>query len=219
MTTSEHHHPLVNLIEETDEWALGDLFRVTRATLQHRRFDERMSDPITRINFERGDSVGVLLHEPQQDAVILVRQFRYPVYASLDAAGRDGEGAQKAWILELVAGMVEKDYTVGQVARKELIEEAGYQVRGELEPIATIYPSPGGTSERIHLFLGAVEGGDQTTKGGGVAAEGEDIQIVALPLGEAMDMVARGQIQDAKTIVALQHLALRRVTARDPTVD
>jgi 8-oxo-dGTP pyrophosphatase MutT (NUDIX family) len=71
-----------------------------------------------------------------------------------------------------------------------------------------IYPSPGGTSERIHLFLGRVNHRQRAARGGGVAAEGEDVQIVVLPFHQAMDMVERGDIRDAKTIVALQHLAL-----------
>jgi ADP-ribose pyrophosphatase len=201
----------VNILDQVEDYRFSDQFRVIRARLQYRRFDGRMSDPVTRINFERGDSVGVLLYDPQDDAVILVRQFRYPVYASLDPDEREGDGAKRAWLLEIVAGVVDEDQTVKEVANKELLEEAGYKVKGELQPIATIYPSPGGTSERIHLFLGEVDHRQRISKGGGVAAEGEDTQIVVLPFREAMDMVARGGIRDAKTIIALQHLALLKV--------
>jgi nudix-type nucleoside diphosphatase (YffH/AdpP family) len=210
MTTLNHHQPMVILLEETDDYAFGNLFWVKRARLQHRRFDGTMSEPITRISFERGDSVGVLLHDPGEDTVILVRQFRYPVFTTLDPQERDGEGARQAWILELVAGVVDSDCAVCQVAYKELLEEAGYRVIGDLKPIATLYPSPGGTSERIHLFLGEVAGGLRTGKGGGVASGGEDIQTVVVPLDEAMEMVASGEIQDAKTIVALQYLVLHK---------
>jgi ADP-ribose pyrophosphatase len=145
-----------------------------------------------------------------------VRQFRYPVYTTLDADARSGAEVEQAWLLELVAGVIERDHTVGQVANKELLEEAGYRVIGGLEPITTIWPSPGGTSERIHLFLGEVDGSMRTGAGGGVVAEGEDIRIETYALGEAMDMVARGEIQDAKTIIALQHLELRRLAPRGP---
>jgi ADP-ribose pyrophosphatase len=208
MTERNYHQPPVIILDEVKDYAFGDLFRIKRARLQYRRFDGRMSDPMTRICFERGDSVGVLLHDPGEDTVILVRQFRYPVYVALDAEARTHDGAPQAWILELVAGVIEEEHTVSQVANKELLEEAGYRVKGELKPISTIYPSPGGTSERIHLLLGEVDGGVRVGKGGGVAAEGEDIQIVVLPFAEAMERVGRGEIQDAKTIIALQHLAL-----------
>ena len=200
--------PWVKILDQVEDYQFGDQFRIIRATLQYRRFDGQMSDPVTRINFERGDSVGVLLYDPQDDAVILVRQFRYPVYAGLAPNEREGDGAKQAWLLEIVAGVVDEGRTVKEVANKELLEEAGYEVKGDLQPITTIYPSPGGTSERIHLFLGEVDCHRRTGKGGGIAAEGEDTQIVVLPLREAMDMVARGEIRDAKTIIALQHLAL-----------
>jgi ADP-ribose pyrophosphatase len=200
--------PWVKILDLAEDYSFGKLFRVIRATLRYRRFDGQMSDPVTRINFERGDAVGVLLYDPQDDAVILVRQFRYPVYASLNPDEHAGDGAKQAWLLEIVAGVQDAGRTIRDVAHKELLEEAGYEVTDELQPITTIYPSPGGTSERIHLFLGEVDYRQRASKGGGVAAEGEDTQIVVLPFPEAMDMVARGDIRDAKTIIALQHLAL-----------
>jgi len=198
----------VKILDQVEDYSFGKLFRIIRATLQYRRFDGRMSDSVTRISFERGDAVGVLLYDPQDDAVILVRQFRYPVYAGLDPDEREGDGAKQAWLLEIVAGVVDEGRTVNEVASKELLEEAGYEVRGDLQPIATIYPSPGGTSERVHLFLGEVDHRQRIGKGGGVVAEGEDTQVVVLPFHEAMNMVTRGEICDAKTIIALQHLAL-----------
>ena len=96
----------VKILRLDEEYSFGKLFRVVRAKLQHRRFDGSMSAPITRISFERGDSVGVLLYEPREDAVILVRQFRYPVYASLSPDERRGDGAHRAWTLEIVAGVL-----------------------------------------------------------------------------------------------------------------
>jgi ADP-ribose pyrophosphatase len=200
----------VKVLDLAEEYSFKGLFRVVRARLQHRRFDGRMSDPITHISFERGDSVGVLLYDATDDAVVLVRQFRYPVYASLDPAERTGDGARKAWLFEIVAGVKDEGRTVAEVAHKELLEEAGYEVLGKLQPIATIYPSPGGTSERIHLLLGEMDHHRRSARGGGVAAEGEDIEIVVLPFHVALDMIGRGEIRDAKTVVALQHLALRK---------
>ena len=208
-------HPWVTILSTAEDYSFGNLFRVVRATLQYRRLDGRMSEPVTRVDFERGQSVGVLLYDPTQQAVILVRQFRYPVYASLDVSDRAGNGARRAWTLEIVAGVVERDQSVSEAAHKELLEEAGYRVSRELQPIATVYPSPGGTSERVHLFLGEVDQNQRVGKGGGVATEGEDVQVILLPFREAMEMVARGEIQDAKTIIALQHLALRNAGYTD----
>ena len=208
--------PWVRIIEESEDYRLNDLFRVTRATLQYRRFDGRMSDLIARMNFERGDSVGVLLYDPQDDSVILVRQFRYPVFAGLSPDEREGDGAKQAWLLEIVAGVKDVGRTVEEVAHKEVLEEAGYQIVGELQPITTIYPSPGGTSERIHLFLGEVDRWQRAGNGEGVVAEGEDTQILVLPLPDAMRRIASGRIRDAKTIIALQHLWLLRIKQAEP---
>ncbi len=210
--------PWVKILESSVDYTYRDLFRVIRTRLQYRRFDGRMSKPVTRISFERGDSVGILLYDPQGDAVVLVRQFRYPVYARLDPGAGAGGGAQQAWLLEVIAGILDEGETVKEVAHRELLEEAGCTIQGEPEPIGTFYVSPGGTSERIHLFLGHVDRRQHSGTGGGVAAEGEDTQVVVLPLAEAMDKVARGEIQDAKTILALQHLALRKVSAGDRSV-
>lgn len=214
-STPRDANPLVRILDQVEDYRFGEQFRVISATLRYRRFDGQMSDPVARFNFERGDSVGVLLYNPQDDTVVLVRQFRYPVYAGLDPDEREGNGAKQAWLLEIVAGVVDEDQTIREVAHRELLEEAGYKVRGELQPIIVIYSSPGHTSERIHLFLGEADQSQRVGKGGGVAAEGEDTQIVVLPFHEAMDMVARGEIRDAKTIIALQHLALLKAGKAD----
>ena len=156
-----------------------------------------MSDEMTRLNFNRGDSVAVLLHDPEEDSVLLVRQFRYPAYVN------DGPG----WILELVAGMMAPGQSAHSVARAELLEEAGYAV-DDLKPIGSFYVSPGGTSERILLYLGLAH--RKVSSGGGRTDEHEDIQIVEIPLAEATKMVDTGEICDAKTIIALQWLKLRK---------
>jgi nudix-type nucleoside diphosphatase (YffH/AdpP family) len=203
----EHGPCRVEIMDVETVWEFG-FFKVTQVRLRHERFNGAMSQAVTRINFERGDSVGVLLHDPRDDAVILVRQFRYPAYASLDSEERGDTGARKAWLLEVVAGVLDEGRSVGEVAHRELLEEAGYKVKGHLQYVTTVYPSPGGTSERMYLFLAEVDARRRAGKGGGVAAEGEDVQAVVLPFQEALDMVASGQIVDAKTIILLQHLAL-----------
>ena len=172
-------------------------YKLDRAVLRHERYDGTMSEPITRLNVVRPDAVGVLLYNREQDTVVLVEQFRYSAYVN------DGPG----WILEIVAGLLDKGRTDAvSVARAELLEEAGYQVK-DLEYLTTFYLSPGGSSERLHLYLGYVSRGDRVGAGGGAAGEQEDIRVVELPLTEALEMVQRGEICDAKTIIALLWLA------------
>ena len=88
------------------------------------------------------------------------------------------------------------------------MEEAGYALQGALRPITAIFPSPGWTSERIYLFLGLVDHKDRLHAGGGLPSEGEDIQVESLPFEESLMMIDRGEVSDAKTIIALQHLAI-----------
>ena len=198
----------VKILEQIEDYSFKNLFRVIRARLRYQRFDGSMSAAITRINFERGDSVGVLIYDPDEDEVVLVRQFRYPVYASINNEIRKGGDAEQAWLLELVAGIIDPGQSVIEIASKEMLEEAGYVVRGDLQPITTIYPSPGGSSERIHLFLSLVEQQDRVYDGGGLPVLSEDIQVERLSFQEAISMIDKGEISDAKTIIALQHLAL-----------
>ena len=183
----------VKILEESREY--DGFFKIDKAVLQYEKFDGEMSEAITRLNFNRGDSVAVLLYDDRKDSVTLVKQFRYPAYVN------GGPG----WILELVAGVIEDGRSVDSVARSELLEEAGYEV-DDLRPIGNFYVSPGGTSERIHLYLGFAH--RKVGSGGGVAYEQEDIQVVEIALDEAMKMLETGGICDAKTIIALQWLKL-----------
>ncbi len=197
----------VKILDLVEDYSFRSSFRVNRTKLQFRRFDGHMSEEITRINFERGDSVGVLLYDPDEDVVVLTRQFRYPVYASIDPEMVKEGRVEQAWMLEVVAGIIDPDINIVEAASKEVLEEAGYVVKEDFRPIATIYSSPGWSSERIHLFLGLVDHKDRLSVGGGLPSEGEDIQVESLAFPEALRMIERGEISDAKTIIALQHLA------------
>jgi ADP-ribose pyrophosphatase len=180
------------------ERILDGFFQIDRTELRHERFDGSMSPPLTRLVFERGDSVAVLPYDVQRDEVLLVRQFRYPAYV------RGGPG----WLWEIIAGM-QDDHDPEWVARNEAMEEAGYRL-GQLIPVATVYPSPGGSSERVHIYVAPVTPADRIGHGGGLDEDGEDIQVRAFALSDALAMVDSGGIMDAKTVLALQYLALHR---------
>ena len=93
--------------------------------------------------------------------------------------------------------------------RRELIEELGYEA-GPLEPIATFYVTPGGSSERVFLYATQIGDEDRVGDGGGLASEGEAIEIVAVSVDELLAMVADGTIEDAKTIIGAWWLERRR---------
>ena len=171
-------------------------FKIDKAVLQYEQFDGTLSPERVRLNFNRGHSVAILIYNQTSDTVVLTRQFRYPAYV-----GDPGQG----WILEIVAGMLESEASPFEMATKEIFEETGYQAT-HLEPIYHFFVSPGGTSEKIYLFFTIVTDNDRRGKGGGVATEGEDIQVEHIKLERTFEMLQTGAICDAKTIIALQWL-------------
>jgi nudix-type nucleoside diphosphatase (YffH/AdpP family) len=187
----------VKIIHEKQVFSRS-IFRIIRVKLQHEKYDGSRTPVITRLVLERGDSVAAVIHDPQADTVILTEQFRYPTY-------HKGPG----WILELPAGMVEAGEDPAVTMQRELVEEVGYTVNS-LKHINTFYLSPGGTSERILLYYANALPTQQTTAGGGLDDEGEDIRRIIMPVDEALAKIASGEIIDAKTIIGLQWLQLNR---------
>ena len=153
---------------------------------------------MTRELILRPRAVGVLLFDPAQQQVVLVRQIR---------VGMLDEG-QNPWLLELVAGMVESGEEPIEVAARESLEEANTKPQDLLQ-ICEYYNSPGISNERITLFCGRV---DATQAGGifGLDAEHEDIEVVVLSLADALTKVASGEINNAMSIIALQWLQLNQ---------
>src|SRR5680860_674863 len=103
---------------------LDDFFKVEEVHLRYERFDGHMSPVVRRLNFERGDSVAVLLFNPKSQHILLVNQFKYPAYEK-------GPG----WITETVAGMIDKKESPESAVRREVEEETGCKV-GKLEHIS-----------------------------------------------------------------------------------
>ena len=153
---------------------------------------------MTRELILRPRAVGVLLFDPAQQQVVLVRQIR---------VGMLDEG-QNPWLLELIAGMVESGEEPIEVAARESLEEANTKPQDLLQ-ICEYYNSPGISNERITLFCGRV---DATQAGGifGLDAEHEDIEVVVLSLADALAKVASGEINNAMSIIALQWLQLNQ---------
>jgi nudix-type nucleoside diphosphatase (YffH/AdpP family) len=113
--------------------------------------------------------------------------------------------------LEATAGVLD-GAAPEERAKAEAREETGYDI-DRLEPVMTLYPSPGSLTERIHLFTAEYDPARRCGKGGGKPAEGEDIEVVELEFDDALAMIDTGEIVDTKTVLLLLHLE-RKVLGR-----
>jgi nudix-type nucleoside diphosphatase (YffH/AdpP family) len=169
-------------------------------TLRKTVFDWRRSDgawqTATRQTFDRGDGVALLPYNLSARTVLLVRQFRYPVFVN----GHDD------LLVEAAAGVLD-DADPEARMRAEAEEELGYRLQ-EMARIFTCFMSPGAVTEKITFFVAPYDASMRIGAGGGLRAEGEDIEVLELPFDAAMEMIARGEIVDGKTVMLLQYAAL-----------
>ncbi|RKO68164.1 NUDIX hydrolase [Desulfofundulus salinus] len=132
----------------------------------------------------------VALNEKKE--VFLVRQYRYPV-------GKE--------LLEIPAGKIENGEEPLQCAQRELAEETGLRAE-RWQPLCSFYSTPGFTSEKMYLFLAR-----DLNQEGQHPDEDEFVQVVKVPLDEALAMLWRGEICDAKSTAGL--LATHYLLARE----
>ncbi len=196
MTESLNRAQNVALIEKTTPY--DGYFRIDVYRLRHKRFGGGWTEVMSRELFERGHATVVLPYDPVRDAVVLIEQFRIGAYAA----------GFNPWLIEPVAGIVEPGETPEDVARREALEEAECEI-AELEPIGTVLASPGGCSEVLYLYCGRV---DSAGVGGvhGLAHEDEDIRAFVSPVDAVLERLAKGEYNNASTVMTLQWLALNR---------
>jgi ADP-ribose pyrophosphatase len=191
----------VEIIETETAWR--GYFRIDRLRLRHRLFAGGWGQELTREVFERGHAAALLPYDPERDEVVLIEQFR---------VGALTAGADHPWLTEIVAGIIEDGETAEEVVRREVVEEAGCRI-ADLEPVMDLFPTPGGSSERIAIFVGRVDSSDI---GGihGLMDEGEDIRVFTEPFYAALERLAKGGITNMTAVVALQWLAMNREKLR-----
>ncbi|ALV57012.1 NUDIX domain-containing protein [Burkholderia cenocepacia] len=191
MAATRERVRIVDTTVLSDDWYV--LRKVTFDFLRRDGTWQRLS----RETYDRGNGATILLRQAETGDVLLTRQFRMPAFVS----GHDG------MLLEAAAGLLD-DATPEARIRAEAEEETGYRVRG-VRKLFEAFMSPGSVTEKLHFFVGEYDASLRTGAGGGVAAEGEDLEVVEMPLQAALDAVERGEIVDAKTIMLLQYVALR----------
>ena len=188
-----------NVEIKSEEKVFNGFFKVNKITFRHALFEGGTSDWVSREIFERGDAVAVLPYDAKLQKVVLVEQVRI-------GAART---KSSPWLLEVIAGMVDKSHEVLEdVARREALEEANLVV-DKLMPMLSYLSSPGGTSERLYLYLALVD--SQGVSGVfGLDDEHEDIKVHALDVGETFELLDAGVIDNAATVISLQWLRLNK---------
>jgi GDP-mannose pyrophosphatase NudK len=189
-TTSDR----VRVIEErvlSDDW-----FTLRKTTFDFRRNDGSWQQQ-NRETYDRGNGAVLLLYNVARGTVVLTRQFRFPTYVN---------GNTDGLLIEACAGLLDGDDPQACI-RREVAEETGFIVRSP-KKLFEAYMSPGSVTEKLHFFVAEYDDQDRTSAGGGDASEGEDIEVIELPLTSALQMIAAGTLQDGKTIMLLQHAAL-----------
>lgn len=188
----------MRILEEkllSDDWAT-----LTKYTIDYRRHDG-VHETLLRQVYDRGNGACILPYDPERGTVLLVRQFRMPVW--VESGGRESE------LIEACAGLLD-DLDPEEAIRREAEEELGYRL-GPITRILDAYMSPGSVSERIVFFTARYAPADRIFVGGGKAEEGEDIEVLEPTLDEALAMVRDGTIADGKTIMLLWYVKLHGV--------
>jgi len=192
------------IVEKKQLWK--GFFSIESYAFRHELFAGGWSDVVTREIFERGNAVAVLLHDPKADSLLMVEQFR---------PGAAVRNPDDAWMIEIVAGMVEPGETHEAVARRESVEEAGVTVE-TLEHMLDYYPSAGGSSEIVSLYYAPVDLSRVEPGIRGLAHEHEDIRVSIVPRRTAMAWLRAGRIKASLAIIALQWLTLRLDCGEEP---
>lgn len=191
-----------NVIVRDVELVASGWHVLRRTRFDYRRRDGRWTSE-QRETYDRGNGATILLYNLARGTVLLSRQFRYPVYVN---------GHPDGMLIEAAAGLLDGDDPQTAI-RREASEELGVTV-GPLEHVFDVYMSPGSVTEQLHFYAAPYTADSKLGAGGGLADEGEEIEVVELPFAETLGMIRDGSIADAKTIMLLQWAALNGLFQR-----
>ena len=175
----------------------GRYYTLRLASFDYQRGDGQWQHQ-ERESYDLGDAAMVLPYDRARDKVLLIEQFRWPVF----------ESGYRKFLIEAIAGKLDGDKPETCITR-EAMEEAGVTITNP-RLISHCFTSPGAVKERASAFLADYDSTATRAKGGGHEHEGEDITVLEMSLGEALAMVESGEIADMKTIMLLQAAALER---------
>ena|ERR1700748_1574769 len=173
-------------------------------TLKKYTYEVLKTDGIRRIQtrevYDRGNGAVILLYNRNFKTVILTRQFRLPSFVN---------GNSRGVLIEACAGLLDHD-NPEEAIRRETEEETGYRIK-EVRKIFDSYMSPGSVSEILYFFIAEYDPSMKVHAGGGIEHEQEDIEVLEISFDKAYDMIATGEIRDAKTIMLLQYMKINQI--------
>ena len=184
---------IVDVQTLSDDW-----FVLKKTTYDYQRKDGTWQRH-SRETYDRGNGATILLYNRDKGTVILTRQFRYPTYVN----GYHG------MMIEACAGLLDEESPEESI-RRETEEETGYRIETPRK-IFESYMSPGSVTEKLFFFVAEYNEESKVDDGGGLASDQEDIEILELPLSQALAMIETGEIVDSKTIMLLYYAALHGV--------
>jgi len=182
----------------------SNFFAAEEMDLQYRRYDGQLSPVLNRGAQILGQAAIVLPYDPQLDSVLIVEQFRAPLFMGGDRA---------PWLWQPVAGLVDPGETPQEAAHREAMEEAGLTL-SRLEPVAGVYSSPGANSDYLSLFIGLSDFSTRQ-KGGGLEEEGEDIRSSIISFSDLMQGVDQRRYRDMQLVTTALWLARHRDRLRE----
>lgn len=184
-------HPKIT-IQKTE--LLSDNWYILNKVSFDYKMEDQDSETQVREVYDRGNGAVILLYNSTNKTVVLTRQFRLPTYLNGNTSGM---------IIEACAGLLDTENPEECIIR-ETEEETGYRL-SSVKKVFQSYMSPGSVTEILHFFIGEYQPNMKVSDGGGLAEEHENIEVLEYPFQEAYQMIASGEIIDAKTIMLLQY--------------
>ena len=170
-----------------------------KITYQYKKKDNTWETQ-TREAYDRGNGAAILLYNKDNKTIILTSQFRMPTFLN---------GNENGMMIEVCAGVLDQQ-NAEDCIRKEIEEETGYSIK-DVHKIFEVYMSPGSVTEIVYFFVGEYSQDMKSSDGGGLADEQENIEVLEMLFDKAYEMIASGEIKDAKTIMLLQYAKINKL--------
>ncbi|WP_298364893.1 NUDIX domain-containing protein [uncultured Lutibacter sp.] len=177
----------------------NDWYKLDKVTFDFQTKDGNWQEQI-RESYDRGDGACILLYNSKEKKVVLTKQFRLPSYLN---------GNDDGMMIEVCAGLLDEQDPITCI-KNEAEEETGYKI-AEPKQVFVLYSTPGAVTEKIHYFITEYSNDMKISDGGGLEEETEEIEVLEIDFSKAIEMVATGEICDAKTVVLLQYAQVNKL--------